>query len=429
MDDDFNAVNGTTYSVSVTVIDGYGQTSTQTFSWQFNANTAGAIISSVPGPGGKFAQSGFGTLGLNGVGQNPTTGPRTDKFSVDIFWHDVALLPGGQAAENWLAGKNGQVQWGWLFSVTHGRWENQSDGSIVPVVHIPTQNDEADAAQAFVTNITQSWVVGFADYSKIPINGTPSDWQQYIKERYKNIGDAAIVGRELLLAGLSIANEGVDWVITINEAANESTYQAAAIDLLGLLPIVSISTVKLFRKLNGTTTLLATLPADQVVHVKNILATFENSKVYKAFTVQQGKLVVQRSDILWNSTNVFGLLDLKKSPSGVLLPRAPKVRNIYTGKDEVIALHHVLRREDTPLVEVLGTQNRYNNGNGGPLHIPGPRGDGMAGAINSGSDWDSFRATYWHDRLQDAITTLQVPAKLLDQYRSILIKQNYTLPF
>lgn len=269
MDDDFNASDGTVYAVTVTATDDYNQAISQTFQWQFNAappstgnppdGQSGTTVAggSSADPGSSLA-SGTTSHGI-GIGTpppaptpvlpvtHPATEDRRDRFDTTAFWDNVEKFPGGQAAEDWFSRNNGRVDWGWTLSVTHGRWEKQADGSFIPVVHIPWQNNEADAAEAFVDNIN-SWYIGFGEYSKLPTDGNPASWQEYIKERTKASGVVVTTGAEIYLSGLSIANEGADFVITLNDVARAETAGQAAIAAVGILPFISSGTIKLVKQ-------------------------------------------------------------------------------------------------------------------------------------------------------------------------------------
>ena len=250
MDEDFIHDNAATiYTVTISILDDYGQAASQTFSWEFDppAGGAGTPASAPAGinGGGRSQGKAAVTQAAGAPGQHPQTESRSDRFDVNAFWNDVELLPGGRAAENWLASKNGQVNWGWTMSFTHGRWEKQSDGTMAPIVHIPWQNNEADAATQFVNNVNQDWVWGFADYSKVPTDGNPVSWQSYIKERTKVQGQVAVAGAELYLSGLSIVNEGADFVVTMNDIATTDSASGAALAAISFLPFITNGSIKL----------------------------------------------------------------------------------------------------------------------------------------------------------------------------------------
>jgi len=246
MDDDFSAPSGSVYAVTVTVTDDYGQSTSQGFHWQFNASSA---ASSGSGGGGTVTSGGSSTDGVGAPGTGapsarPSTESRDDNFSVDAFWQNVEKFPGGLAAEQWLASRNGQVQWAWLGITTDGQWTNQGT---VPVVYIPQRYNEADAASAFVNNVNKDWVFGFASYSRVPTNGSPDDWQEYIKERTQAQGQVVVAGAELYLSGLSIASEGADFVVTLNDIATSKDMNSAAIAAVGILPFVSSGAIRIVQ--------------------------------------------------------------------------------------------------------------------------------------------------------------------------------------
>ena len=430
MDDAFNANSGVTYPVVITLTDEYGQTQSQSFTWQFN--TAASVVSAgVANGAGNVALLGANGAGFPASGQHPTTEARSDNFSVDGFWQNVEKLPGGQAAENWLASQNGQVAWGWTLSVTHGRFETQANSSIVPVVHIPWQNDEASAAIAFVVNVTQSWVIGFAAYSKIPTNGSPADWQEYIKARTKATGQVAVTGAELLLSGLSIVNEGTDWIVTINDVATAKTPGQAAIASIGLLPFISNSSVKLLSKAGNV---LLDISSKQRLLIKNFLDAYATLGLgtYKSFNVVQRAarngttaIVLQRS-IQFSKENVISLIGGKiDAATKKFVPgpsRSPYAINPRTRKYEVVELHHVdqLSEADGVLAEILQTENK----NGNLLH---------PGAVNVVHDaqYNALRASHWRMRLQEAIDNGEVPLTVL-QDPAVLPKlkaSGFQLPF
>ena len=156
-------------------------------------------------------------------------------------------FPGGQAAENWFLSKGGDVQWAWLGVFTVGQWQKDAEGTSIPVIYIPQRYNEADAATAFIDNVTKSWVTGFADYSKIPTDGNPSDWQEYIKQRTAAMGNVVVTGAELYLSGLSIASEGADFVITVNDIATAKDFSSAAIAAVGILPFISSGAIRVVQ--------------------------------------------------------------------------------------------------------------------------------------------------------------------------------------
>jgi len=189
-----------------------------------------------------------GAQGGESSGSHPQTEPRDDNFDVNAFWANVEKLPGGQAAEDWVARNRGQVNWGWTLSFTHGRYENDANGSSIPVVNIPWQNNEADAATKFVDCITQDWVWGFAAESKVPTDGNPVSWQAYIKERTKAQGAVVVAGAELYLSGLSIVSEGADWVVTISDISAAKTPGQVALASLGFLPFISGASIRVLSR-------------------------------------------------------------------------------------------------------------------------------------------------------------------------------------
>jgi len=428
MDDDFNAYSGTTYSVVVTLTDEYGQTQSRSFTWQFN--TAASVVSAgVANGAGNVALLGANGAGFPASGQHPTTEARSDNFSVDGFWQNVEKLPGGQAAENWLASQNGQVAWGWTLSVTHGRFETQANSSIVPVVHIPWQNDEASAAIAFVVNVTQSWVIGFAAYSKIPTNGSPADWQEYIKERTKATGQVVATGAELLLSGLSIVNEGTDWIVTINDVATAKTPGQAAIASIGLLPFISNSSVKLLSKAGDV---LLDISSKQRLLIKNFLDGYATLRygTYKSFNVvnrvaRDGTtaVVLERS-IQFSKQNIIQMTGVNvKNGKEIAGPsRPPFVFNTRTKNDEKVVLHHVDQQSeaDGVLAEILPSENINHN-----LLHPG------VGDVVRDAQYDAFRANHWRLRLQEAIDNGQVPLTILEDpaVLSKLRLAKFNLPF
>jgi len=268
MDDNFYAADGTVYAVTVTATDDYNQAVSQTFQWQFNAappstgnppdGQSGTTVAggSSADPGSSPA-SGTTSHGI-GIGTpppaptpalpatHPATEDRRDRFDTTAFWDNVEKFPGGQAAEDWFSRNNGRVDWGWTLSVTHGRWEKQADGTFIPVVHIPWQNNEADAAEAFVGNIN-SWYIGFGEYSKLPTDGNPASWLEYIKERTKAQGAVVVAGAELYLSALSIVSEGADFVVTLNDIATAKDVNSAAIAAVGILPFVSSGAIRIVQ--------------------------------------------------------------------------------------------------------------------------------------------------------------------------------------
>jgi len=131
---------------------------------------------------------------------------------------------------------------------------------------------------------------------------------------------------------------------------------------------------------------------DEASFLRNVSATFTDSGVYSSARRFEDQIVVQRSDIPWSVQNV------RLAARG----NTPFVRN-SSGQWERINLHHVGRKEGR-LIEVIGSQNQYNNATGGRLHIPGPGGPVTDREFNVG---------YWQQRLQDAVEAGQVPDEVL----------------
>ena len=315
--------------------------------------------------------------------------------------------------------------------MTHGRFEKQADGTFLKTVDIPWQNNAAAAAQAFVENITQSWVIGWAAYSNIPTDGSPADWQTYIRERTKATGQVATTGAELLLSGLSIVSEGTDWLVTINDVATAKTPGQAAIASIGLLPFISNSSVKLLSK---TGEVLLDISSKQRMLIKNFLDGYATLGygTYKTFNVvnrvaRDGTtaIVLERS-IEFSKQNVISLAGGKiDDVTGKLLAspsRSPRAFNPRTGKYEVVELHHVDQQSEANgvLAEILSSENNSHN-----LLHPG------AGGVVHGAQYKAFRDYHWHMRLQEAIDAGQVSLGIL-QDPAVLPKlrlANFNLPF
>ena len=134
--------------------------------------------------------------------------------------------------------------------------------------------------------------------------------------------------------------------------------------------------------------------SDEASFLRNASKTFSDSDVYLSARRFEGQLIIQRSDIPWSVQNV------RLTARG----NTPFVRNA-SGQWERINLHHVGRREGR-LIEVIGSENRYDNVTGGPLHIPGPGGPARDRAFNTG---------YWQQRLRDAVEAGQVSEETLRQ--------------
>lgn len=168
------------------------------------------------------------------------------------------------------------------------------------------------------------------------------------------------------------------------------------------------------------------ITAKEAGEIKTIFATFENSKVYQSLRRHQGKLVLQRNDISWSVQNVGMITNVNKK-TGRVTPQPPFVKRASTGEYEQIQLHHHLRGEDRPIVEVLAEDNKFNPKTGGRLHLP-DRIPGIPPADNSSAAWDTFRETYWQSRLQEALDQGMVPQSVINSMRSRLTAQGYRIP-
>jgi len=434
MDDDFNAVDGTVYAVTVTATDDYNQTASQAFQWQFNAappstgnppdGQSGTTVAggssadpgSSPASGTTSHGIGIGTPPPAPVPALPVTHPATedrrDRFDTNEFWNNVAKFPGGKAAEDWFSRKNGRVDWGWTLSVTHGRLEKQADGTFIPVVHIPCQNNEADAAEAFVGNIN-SWSIGFGEYSKLPTDGNPASWQEYIKERTKATGQVVTTGAELYLSGVTIFNEGVDWIVTAKDVATAKTRGEAAIAALGFLPFISGGTIKVIR---GGTQVAFTCTSRQMQKIQSFFVDyakiFGNADIFKYAVNFNGTVLIQRSDLPFSRQNV----------TAMSFGNAPRT---YGKNGNVVSynLHHVEKQPqgvDGVLAELVPFENTSSNA----LHT-----QYIDGGVKYDDDWKKFVSDYWKFRLQQAINNGDIQADILsNQLRQALVGRGFTFP-
>ncbi len=371
-------------------------------------------------------------MDLGAPSQHPTTQPRSDSFSIDGFWQNVEKLPGGIAAENWFLSQQGQVYWGWTLSITHGRWEPGSDGKSIPVVHIPWQNNEVAAAEAFVINIAQSWATGFADYSQLAKVTDPISMQTYIENRFKAQANVAAVGAEVLLSALTLVNEGADWAVTINDISKAKTPGQAAIASIGLLPFITNSSLKI---LSVSGDILLEVSSKQRLLMKNFLDAYATLGygTYKTFNVVEriardgSKVIVLQRGIDWNKRNLIRMSGITDAG----LPRfhnAPVVFNYNLGKngkvigEEVVNLHHIdqLPEGGGALAEILTSENKAIN----LLH------PGANGVDNSTIIWSQWRSDYWKSRLQDALDAGQVPQDVLkdENLRKRLTDGGFKLP-
>ena len=409
MDDDFNAAAGTVYAVTVTLTDEFGQTASQSFNWQFNADPAGPPALG-PFAAGASASSPNGVSPLGEPGQHPTTEARTDAFDVNAFWSNVEKLPGGQAAENWVADHGGKVEWAWLGITTLGRYEKQADGTSIPVVYIPQRYNEAGASEAFVNNITQTWDgTGFAAESKVPTDGNPADWQEYIKQRTAAMGSVVTTGAELYLSGLSIVNEGADWVVTINDVASAKTPGQAAVAAVAFLPFISGSTLKVLKK--GLVVVQASEFQQKLIKkfFKDYDAAGFGSKFYEGMVSFQNAIVLQRSDVIFNQEQVVSMMR----------GNAPWAWDVKASKFDQIQLHHVDQYPESGgvIAEVFGGQNSS------PFLHPGNN-----GADNTSIPWKEFRIEYWRNRLQMGINNGWIAPDIINKYRPQLIANGFQLP-
>ncbi len=328
------------------------------------------------------------------------------------FWKNVEKIPGGQKAEDWFLNHDGRIEWGWLVGFTQGHVVNQADGTSISVVNIPSRYNEADAALAFVENITKTWVGGFAAESKLDGNLTPDDWQQYFKERTKAMGQVVAVGAELYLSAISIANEGLDWVITFKEVVTAQSRGEAAIAAIGFLPFISGGTIKVLKNATEVAFECTARQASKISNfIKDYSNLFPNAKVFTSVVSQAGTSIVQRSDLVFSTENITQM------SKGF----APYMKG-SNGKYNRVALHHVEKQPegvDGVLAELLVGENHSGNF----LHTQYPEGGVVYGAA-----WAQFKAKYWNDRLQQAINNGAIPASILDPMKAVLTGRGFTFP-
>ncbi len=100
---------------------------------------------------------------------------------------------------------------------------------------------EIDAAKKFIEVIENSFATGMQfRAARVP---TPENQAELAKFWYRKAGEAVEAGVDAYLGILSITNEGLDWVITVDEIA-KGNYWAA----VGFLPVVTGGTIKVVDK-------------------------------------------------------------------------------------------------------------------------------------------------------------------------------------
>jgi hypothetical protein len=200
---------------------------------------------------------------------------------------------------------------------------------------------EIDAAKKFIEVIENSFATGMQ--FRAARTPTPENQAGLAKFWYRKAGEAVEASVDAYLGILSITNEGLDWVITVDEIG-KGNYWAAA----GFLPIVAGGTIKVVDK------------AGEVVHIAP-KATVANStrrwkvgdpinNLTRSGNVPSWSAVRQRfwkNEALNNAGN-YGASNLERMRRGL----APQRINPRTGKLESMELHHTPPQRDGGLFDV-----------------------------------------------------------------------------
>jgi len=201
-------------------------------------------------------------------------------------------------------------------------------------------------------------------------------------------------------------SEGVDWVLTARDVAAANNFQEAAIASFGFLPFVSGGSIKIFS--NNRTKLLFECSSEQARKVQSFVTDFQSQykgvKVFNSSVVlKNGTVVIQRSDLPLSRQNIILMSN----------GNAPFMKNA-NGKDTRVQLHHVEKQVDG-VSGVLAELRDFENTSSNALH------NYPYGGVVYDKAWESLKAQYWKDRLQQAINNLSSNAALRKQLTPSII--------
>ncbi|HXG09279.1 MAG TPA: RHS repeat-associated core domain-containing protein [Gemmataceae bacterium] len=201
------------------------------------------------------------------VGNAPTTA--TDPsglFDESLFWENVEKrVPGLRAWwEGPMQGRVVQRYAGWWRPLRPKVSPTYEEGKAVIYLH--EGFNEVEAATAFIHEATQGY---FADYWKSrhladPVNypNAGQEWRDwYVREMAKTtLAGAATVG-----AFYSLGLKGVDWAVTINDAAEGNLGFVEVVNLLRILPFATNGKIKIATRSGKTIAEIPTVEARQIV--------------------------------------------------------------------------------------------------------------------------------------------------------------------
>jgi hypothetical protein len=122
-------------------------------------------------------------------------------------------------------------------------WDGSLNWDFDGKLHAYVEEDlnAIDAAKLFIERIENSFATGtmFA----VRDGGTPESIAKAERQWYKRAAEAAEIGVDTYLTFLSVANEGADWVVVVDEL-HKGNYQAS----LAFLPFVTAGSVKVVSK-------------------------------------------------------------------------------------------------------------------------------------------------------------------------------------
>ncbi|MCA9186873.1 MAG: hypothetical protein KDA99_14700 [Planctomycetales bacterium] len=167
------------------------------------------------------------------VGNTPSNAVDASGLFDEAAFFDIVRLLNPDALR-FFEKLGGRVEQRNLLFNKKARW---IDG--IPVIYLEKDYNELQAAEAFINRIEHSAELGgMYQASKVCNSDSYRDFQSWW---LSHAAQVTATGAELYLSALSIANDGLDFVISLNDTIHgisEGQFARAAISAIGILPLI-----------------------------------------------------------------------------------------------------------------------------------------------------------------------------------------------
>ncbi len=294
------------------------------------------------------------------VHNSPTD--RTDPsglFDQGLFWNNVQRMA-PEVANWWTNTFRGRIEqrttnanpYTWFLHNATGTYEAGN-----PVAYLNSGFNEIEAAQAFIDVVTNGY---FAEYWRARNLGNPNlpaahqEWREwYLREAARTVR----VGADVVQSVYSLLNQGVNWLLTLNQLANGQVDPAT---LLGVARLVPLARGSSLRAANRTGQTVLELSATEARIISNLDAAagwrIPNPQVMQRIDRNVARLLQEFREahgfILW-LPNIRGVTHSGTRSFGKTLPYLNTII-LYEGANYSTLAHELLHFRQARQLRIWG---------------------------------------------------------------------------